>query len=185
MALDKAVREARRRLDRSKEYQEKGWYHSFELPDGTSIHGAMSLEHQVQRYAAFPLPADLRGKRVLDIGAWDGWFSFEAERHGAAVTAIDCVEVPGFLEIHRKLASQVDYRVPDVYQLPRAGDTWKDHGEDIPTMEFYETDELRNGLDNWVGPTVLRGRSAPAVWRAQFRNNMGTARRPAGAQATV
>jgi len=34
------------------------------------------------------------------------------------------------------------------------GDTWKEHAEDIPTMEFYETDELGNGLDNWVGPTV-------------------------------
>jgi len=197
MALDKAVREARKRLDLSKELREKGWYHSFELPDGTSIHGVMSLEHQVRRFAAFRLPADLRGKRVLDIGAWDGWFSFEAERHGAAVTAIDCVEVPSFLAIHRKLASQVDYRVLDVYQLPGAGlgrfdivlflgvlyhlkhpllaleivcglatdtvvvdsfvtdgDTWQEHSEDIPTMEFYETDELGNALDNWVGPTV-------------------------------
>ena len=25
----------------------------------------------------FDLPADLTGTRVLDIGAWDGWFSFE------------------------------------------------------------------------------------------------------------
>ena len=197
MAVDQGVREARKRLDRSKEYQEKGWYHSFELPDGTVIPGAMSLPHQLQRYAAFPLPADLRGKRVLDIGTWDGWFAFEAERHGATVTAVDCVEVAGFLEIHRKLASQVDYCVLDVYQLPAAGlgrfdivfflgvlyhlkhpllaleivcslatatvivdsfvtdgSTWEDHTEDIPTMEFYETDELGNGLDNWVGPTV-------------------------------
>src|SRR5258706_16415609 len=27
---------------------------------------------------------DLRGKTVLDIGAFGGWFSFEAERRGAA-----------------------------------------------------------------------------------------------------
>jgi tRNA (mo5U34)-methyltransferase len=33
---------------------------------------------------------ELRGKSVLDIGAWDGFFSFEAERHGAArVVALD------------------------------------------------------------------------------------------------
>ena len=32
----------------------------------------------------------LAGKRVLDIGAWDGWFSFRAEREGAAtVVALD------------------------------------------------------------------------------------------------
>jgi 2-polyprenyl-3-methyl-5-hydroxy-6-metoxy-1,4-benzoquinol methylase len=58
---------------------------------------------------------------VLDIGAWDGWFSFEAERHGAAVTAIDCVEVPNFLEIQKKLGSRVSYRILDFYELPEAG----------------------------------------------------------------
>jgi len=31
----------------------------------------------------------LRGKTVLDVGAWDGWFSLEAVRRGAYVTAID------------------------------------------------------------------------------------------------
>lgn len=30
------------------------------------------------------MPADLTGKSVLDVGAWDGFFSFEAERRGAA-----------------------------------------------------------------------------------------------------
>ena len=30
------------------------------------------------------LPASLAGLSVLDIGAWDGFFSFEAERRGAA-----------------------------------------------------------------------------------------------------
>jgi len=38
----------------------------------------------------FGLPADLTGKRVLDIGCSEGFFSFEAERRGAAeVIAID------------------------------------------------------------------------------------------------
>jgi len=35
------------------------------------------------RLSHFGLPSDLRGKRVLDIGAWDGWFSFECERRGS------------------------------------------------------------------------------------------------------
>jgi tRNA (mo5U34)-methyltransferase len=36
------------------------------------------------------MPADLRGRTVLDVGAWDGFFSFEAERRGAArVLAVD------------------------------------------------------------------------------------------------
>jgi tRNA (mo5U34)-methyltransferase len=36
------------------------------------------------------IPDNLQGKSVLDIGAWDGFFSFEAERRGAnRVLAID------------------------------------------------------------------------------------------------
>ena len=36
------------------------------------------------------LPADLSGQSVLDIGAWDGFFSFESERRGAnRVLAVD------------------------------------------------------------------------------------------------
>jgi len=32
--------------------------------------------------------------------------------------------------------------------------TWRDHQGDLPTLEFYETDELGNQLDNWFGPSV-------------------------------
>lgn len=189
--------EARRRIDFSKELAAKGWYHSFELPDGTFIDGFMTVEQQKRRYAQFPIPDDLRGKRVLDIGAWDGWFSFEAERHGAEVTAIDCVEQPTFVDIHARLASKADYRIMDFLELPAAGlgkfdivfflgvlyhvrhpllaleivcgltrdvaivdsfvtnpDDWQKHAGEIPTMEFYELDELGNQFGNWVGPTV-------------------------------
>ena len=42
------------------------------------------------RLARLDLPASLAGASVLDIGAWDGFFSFEAERRGAArVVAAD------------------------------------------------------------------------------------------------
>ena len=116
--------EARRRIDFSKELAAKGWYHSFELPDGTFIDGFMTVEQQKRRYAQFPIPEDLRGKRVLDIGAWDGWFSFEAARHGAEVTALDCVELPTFLDVRGRLGTLgagVDYRIMDFYELPAAG----------------------------------------------------------------
>ena len=55
---------------------EKGWWHSFELPDGSLIEGVCNLPGLKNRLAQFPIPADLKGKRVLDIGCWDGWFSF-------------------------------------------------------------------------------------------------------------
>ena len=191
------TRPSRRGTDFSQELAERGWYHSFDLPDGTHLEGIIPLETLKWRWARFPLPAVLKGKRVLDTGAWDGWFSFEAERRGAEVTAIDCVEIPHFLEIHEKLSSRVDYRILDFYELTEAGlgvfdyvfflgilyhlkhpllalemvcslttdtaivesfvtdgDTWREHAADVPTMEFYETDELGNQLDNWIGPSV-------------------------------
>src|SRR5579871_367893 len=115
------IRDARKRQDRSEELAAKGWYHSFELPDGTVIDGVNPLPRLRERFDRFPLPADLHGKRILDIGAWDGFFSFEAERRGASVTAIDCVEAPHFVELHRKLNSRVDYRILEVYELASAG----------------------------------------------------------------
>ena len=42
------------------------------------------------RLARLDLPLSLAGESVLDIGAWDGFFSFEAERRGASrVVAAD------------------------------------------------------------------------------------------------
>jgi tRNA (mo5U34)-methyltransferase len=107
-------------LDFSQDLLAKGWYHSFEFPDGSVIDGYMPLAVQRERYARYPIPDNLSGKRVLDIGAWDGWFSFETERHGAQTIAIDCVQLPTFLQVHRKLSSKVDYRVLDFYELPYA-----------------------------------------------------------------
>jgi len=192
-----SARAPRRGTDYSQELYHKGWYHSFELPDGRRIEGLVPLSDLRWRWSQYPMPADLTGKRLLDTGAWDGWFSFEAERRGAEVLAMDCVEIPNFLEIHRKLNSRVDYRILDFYELPEAnfgafdyvlflgilyhlkhpllaleivcalttdtaivqsfvtdGNTWSEHSGDVPTMEFYETDELGNQLDNWIGPTV-------------------------------
>jgi tRNA (mo5U34)-methyltransferase len=96
---------------------ETGWWHSFEFPDGGSIQGVLTLAAQKMRIAQFPIPQDLTGKRVLDIGTWDGWFAMEMERRGAEVVAIDRFENPRFLEIHERLRSRVDYRQLSVYDL--------------------------------------------------------------------
>jgi tRNA (mo5U34)-methyltransferase len=99
---------------------EKGWWHSFELPDGSRIEGVASLESLKNRLAQFPIPADLKGKRVLDIGCWDGWFSFELERRGAEVMAVDCWDNPRFRQMHAAYNSRVDYRLLDIYELTPA-----------------------------------------------------------------
>src|ERR1700684_1122269 len=92
-------------------------YHSIELPDGSVLPGLQSLEHLRWRLGLFGLPEDLRGKRVLDIGAWDGWFSFECERRGADVVAVDCVVLDTFLEARELLGSRVEYLALDMAEL--------------------------------------------------------------------
>lgn len=92
-------------------------YHSIELPDHSVLPGLQSIEHLQWRLGLFDLPQDLHGKRVLDVGAWDGWFSFECERRGAQVVAVDCVELDTFLEAKRLLNSSVQYLTLDVDEL--------------------------------------------------------------------
>jgi tRNA (mo5U34)-methyltransferase len=100
-----------------KELEELGWYHSIELPDGQVIRGLQSLEQLRSRIKQFPIPEDLTGKRVLDIGAWDGWFSFEMERRGAQVVAVDSSTHSRFLTARELLGSKVEYLVADVCRL--------------------------------------------------------------------
>jgi 2-polyprenyl-3-methyl-5-hydroxy-6-metoxy-1,4-benzoquinol methylase len=102
------------------ERDKRGWWHSIELPDGTVIQGVCDLQGQKNRIAQFPIPQNLRGKRVLDIGAWDGWFSFEMERRGAEVLAIDNWDNPRFHQAKALLNSRVEYRQMDVYELTPA-----------------------------------------------------------------
>jgi tRNA (mo5U34)-methyltransferase len=96
---------------------ERGWWHSFELPDGTLIQGVCDLPGLKKRIQQFPIPENLRGKRVLDIGAWDGWYSFEMERRGAEVLAIDNWDNPRFHQVRAMLNSRVEYRQIDMYDL--------------------------------------------------------------------
>ena len=84
---------------------------------GQRIQGVSTLSAQKLRIGQFPIPEDLRGKRVLDIGTWDGWFAMEMERRGAEVVAIDRWENPRFYEIHDLLGSRVDYQQMSVYDL--------------------------------------------------------------------
>lgn len=65
------------------------WYHSIELAPGIITPGRLPAEAWERELVNLQLP-DLRGKSVLDIGAYDGFFSFAAERLGASgVTALD------------------------------------------------------------------------------------------------
>lgn len=62
-----------------------GWYHRIELPGGVVTPGVNPLSA-----SSYGVAEDLTGLRVLDVGAWDGYWTFEALRRGAReVVAID------------------------------------------------------------------------------------------------
>ena len=62
------------------------WYHTIELAPGVVTPGWFDLRPIVD---VMPWP-DVRGKRCLDVGTYDGFLAFELERRGAAeVIAID------------------------------------------------------------------------------------------------
>jgi Methyltransferase domain len=62
------------------------WYHTLELRPGEWTDGWFDLRPAVEHYG---LPDDLTGLRALEIGPWDGFWSFEMEKRGAEVVAID------------------------------------------------------------------------------------------------
>lgn len=65
------------------------WYHTLELAPGVVTPGYFDLRPVVDR---LPWP-DVRGRRCLDVGTYDGFFAFELERRGAAeVVAIDVAD---------------------------------------------------------------------------------------------
>lgn len=105
------------------------WYHSIRL--GPVVTPGF-CPPSVERWTAAALPEDLRGKAVLDIGAWDGYFSFEAERRGAGrVLAIDSLQdrdsergTAGFQYARKALASNVEFRVMDMMDLGRLDETF-------------------------------------------------------------
>ena len=62
------------------------WYHSIDLGNGVKTKGQSVMAEMVTE----DLLPDFRDRSVLDIGAWDGYYSFLAERRGAArVVALD------------------------------------------------------------------------------------------------
>jgi tRNA (mo5U34)-methyltransferase len=65
------------------------WYHTIDLGDGLYTPGWENIREFNKTMVSF-LPFSFKGLSVLDIGCYDGLFSFEAEKRGAAkVLAID------------------------------------------------------------------------------------------------
>lgn len=66
------------------------WYHTIDLGDGIITPGVKTAELMRLESEAMFGRLDLRNKSFLDIGAWNGAFSVEAARRGAArIAALD------------------------------------------------------------------------------------------------
>lgn len=99
------------------------WVHRIRLPGGYTTPGHWDTDIALSRLG---LPEDLSGKSVLDVGAWDGLYSFEAEKRGAqSVLATDwyCWGGPGwgtrdgFDLAHQALGSRVRAQEIDVMDI--------------------------------------------------------------------
>jgi tRNA (mo5U34)-methyltransferase len=96
------------------------WWHTIDLGNSIKTPGA----HDTQRFVSrLHLPDRLDGKTVLDVGAWDGYYSFECERRGAARVVASDSHVwqggfkEGFLLARRALQSKVEDVNIDVLDL--------------------------------------------------------------------
>ncbi|MBD0343281.1 MAG: DUF1698 domain-containing protein [Coleofasciculus sp. Co-bin14] len=98
------------------------WFHEIDLGNGIITPGLSGVLHEGKKI----FPENLEDMTVLDIGAWDGYYSFEAERRGASrVLATDhyCWGGEGWgtkagFELARKaLNSKVEDKEIDVLDL--------------------------------------------------------------------
>lgn len=118
-----------------------GWYQTIDLGHGVLTPGEFNHIPHLPKYR---LPEDLSGRRVLDIGTFDGFWAFAFERLGAAaVMALDVetfgdIDLPppvraamdpatlatpvgrGFAIAQDVLGSRVERRLGSVYRLNEA-----------------------------------------------------------------
>lgn len=138
--IDRFPEYGRSRAELLERARDLGWYHTLRLDDTLTTPGIFALDEFVP---FFLLPDSLRGLRCLEVGAGNGYWSFQMERRGAeSITATDIGDYhdtdfstiagqphpcpnraePGLYgEPYRVAAtlfgSKVDYRIGSVYEL--------------------------------------------------------------------
>jgi tRNA (mo5U34)-methyltransferase len=97
------------------------WWHQIEVAPGIVTPGDDSNRMKLPILDELGLAHDLHGRRVLDIGCSDGYFTFEAEKRGGDVTAMDFVPetYSGFATARKILDSRATYVMDNVYNLTR------------------------------------------------------------------
>jgi SAM-dependent methyltransferase len=130
LPIDARSEEARTTLERV-----PLWFHTFSLNGAGVYTRGIARDH---RYRLPAIPEQLAGARVLDVGTFDGFYAFLAERRGAArVVAVDNEQYvawirsrfgvqlepgAGFRAIAGLLSSGVVYRRLDALEVDRLGE---------------------------------------------------------------
>lgn len=123
-----------------KNMNEIKWWHQIKLSNGEYTpgevyHGPAGGNWPNKR---FGLPENLTGKKVIDIGAWDGFFSFEAEKNGAEfVLAADAKQedggnwggTEGFNFVKNDLKSKVEYTELNLENNQNVDDIFKKYNK--------------------------------------------------------
>jgi tRNA (mo5U34)-methyltransferase len=126
------------------------WWHSISLGDNIITPGHKTPAIQNNELEAMKIP-DLQGKTVLDIGAWDGFYSFEAEKRGASrVVALDhfiwSIDIPQ-MRLYKEKCKK-DKVIP--LQAEQIPEIWKP--AQLPGKKGFDT--ARGLLKSKVEPVV-------------------------------
>jgi len=127
-----------------KEMNSIQWWHTMPL-DGVMTPGR---DFTQDKLIAIKMPKDLSGKKVIDVGAWDGFFSFEAERRNAkSVLAVDTVmwkEHPTFnVQKNRKVMHTGKKGFNFAHKILKS----KVNSEEIEVMDLRTTNSIYGKFD--------------------------------------
>jgi len=125
------AKDVQRRLD------ELLWYHTIDVVPGAVTKGWFDLRHALE---TIPFP-DVRGRRCLDVGTWDGFYAYELEKRGAAqVVAVDLPDM-----------SEIDWP-PEVRADPSFDPTLS--LEQPRPAGFHLINEIRGSSVEWRGMSI-------------------------------
>lgn len=103
------------------EHKNIRWWHKVKLNNGEYTDGHCDMENLRKKYLFDEL--DFRDKIVIDIGSWDGYFSFESEKRGASkVISLDNADFrwggyDGYNFLHDHFNSKCELVIGSVYNL--------------------------------------------------------------------
>jgi len=125
------------------------WFHSIDL-DGVVTPGIAESQALADELDSLRLPG-LAGRSVLDVGAWDGYYSFAAERAGAErVTALDHWAWSVDLAAWRSYLAGCEASGETARQAEELAEIWRP--VELPGKQGF--DLARETLDSRVEPLV-------------------------------